>query len=283
MRTVLSVPAVLALASLTTPAVAQVRLDGPTSVLWHDKLGGWLVSNVSGPPTAKDGRGWLTFIPARDRKVPPIWMDGFDAPKGMAVVGDRLYVADIDTVVVVDVANRSVEKRYPVPGARSLRGVAAGPGGDLYVTDTLTDTIYKLPAGGAPEKFLKSAALEGPTALVVDGAELAVAAWGKIRDASTLATSTPGRILRVDLQSRRVRPLGSGERLGQLDGLANAGYAYIVADRGRGRLLSVSPAGTVTVIREGFKGCAGLAVNAASRVIAVPEADGPNVVFLPLK
>ena len=281
MKTVWCGPAFLVL-GLTTSAAAQVRLDGPASVLWSEPLGGWLVSNVSGPPTAKDGRGWLSFIPARDRKVAPTWMEGFDAPKGMAAVGGRLYVADIDTVVVVDVASRSVEKRYPVSGARSLRGVAAGPGGDLYVSDTLRDTIYKLPAGGAPVLFLKSSMLEGPTALVVDGAELAVATWGKNGDASKPATRPTGRILRVDLQNRRVQPLGSGERIGQLDGLAKFGDAYIVMDRGRGRLLSVSPAGTVTVIRERFKGGAGLGVHPASRVVAVPEAEGPNVVFLPL-
>jgi hypothetical protein len=282
MKVALRVPAVFVLASLTTSAAAQVRLDGPTSVVWHGRLGGWLVSNVAGSPVGKDGRGWLSFIPQRDAQAEPIWLQGFNAPNGIAVVDDRLYVVDIDEVVVVNVGNRSVERRYRVPGARFLKGVTADPGGDVYVSDMLADTIHRLPGGGAPELFLSVPALHGPTSLLVDGSNLVLATWGVITEASSLKTRTPGRVLQVNLKTRQITTFGPGEGIGNLDGIVKDGDRYVVTDRPRGRVLAVSAGGITTVFKREFKGCAGLGFNPATRLLAIPEADAANVAFLPL-
>jgi hypothetical protein len=282
MRVRLAVPALLLLAGPPASATAQARLDGPTTVVWHGGLDGWLVSNVAGSATAKDGRGWLSFIPRRDAKVPPVWVEGFNAPSGMAVVGDRLYVADIDEVLVVNVGSRSIERRHRVPGARLLQGVTADPGGDVYVSDLLANKIHRLPAGGAPTLFVGLSALQGPAGLLVDGSDLVVASWGVITEPSSLKTRTPGRVLRVNLETRKVTPFGPAEGIGNLAGIVKDGARYVVTDRTRGVVLAVSADGVSPLFKREFKGCAGLGFNPATRLLAIPEADAANVLFLPL-
>jgi sugar lactone lactonase YvrE len=200
----------------------------------------------------------------------------------MATLGDRLYVADATSVVVIDIGKRAVERRLRMPGARLLHGIAADPGGDLYVSDFLRNAIYRVARGEVPEVFIASRRLESPTALAIQGPHLIVATWGVITDPSTLTTRTPGRLLRVKLGSKDISPIAD-RPLGHLDGLQVSDGAYLVSDRLAGKLLRISPEGTVTLVRGGLRGPAGLGLNPQRGIVAVPEREANNVVFLSLK
>ena len=88
------------------PAAAAVEpgLRQPESALWDSAGGVWLVSNVSGSPLARDDDGFISRLDVMGRPVLWRWIDGADtavalnAPKGMAIKGDTLFVADIDVV-----------------------------------------------------------------------------------------------------------------------------------------------------------------------------------------
>ena len=58
-----------------------------------------------------------------------------NAPKGMAIVGDTLWVADIDAVRGFNRKSGALVANIAVPGAKFLNDVTAGPDG-LYITDT---------------------------------------------------------------------------------------------------------------------------------------------------
>jgi hypothetical protein len=199
----------------------------------------------------------------------------------MAVVGERLFVADGTDLAIVDIATRSVQKRMAMPRARQLHGVAAGAEGEAYVSDTLRNAIYRVPRGGVPEEFLGSDRLQGPTGLAVDGGDLIVATWGAITDPVTLATRAPGRLFRIGLRSKAVAPIEGGPT-GNLDGLALGDGCYYVTDRSAGKLMKYSPAGGTTVVREGMRGPGGIGLEPRRKIVAVPQRDGNNVVFLTL-
>ncbi len=76
------------------------------SVLEYD--GGMLIANFGSSelnPLNNEGKGYVKFY--KDGEMTDfIVADGnINAPKGMAVVGDRLYIADVNKVLVYDVAN----------------------------------------------------------------------------------------------------------------------------------------------------------------------------------
>jgi sugar lactone lactonase YvrE len=115
----------------------------PESVLWDAEQQTWFVSNINGSPVAKDGNGFISRLTADGAIDSLNFVLGgrggvtLNGPKGMALVGDTLWVADIDAV-------RGFHRRTGAPlatievGAQSkfLNDVATGPDGTLYITDT---------------------------------------------------------------------------------------------------------------------------------------------------
>ena len=75
------------------------------------------VTNVNGEGEAKDGNGFIARVSTDGRMLQREFATGLDAPKGIMLGGDALYVADIDQLVVIDAATGAVRRRVPAPGA----------------------------------------------------------------------------------------------------------------------------------------------------------------------
>src|SRR6187455_2626537 len=88
----------------------------PESV-YFDKAGKVLyVSNIDGEPWGKDGKGSIGKLGLDGKVLAVDWISGLEAPKGMALQGNLLYVADLEQVVVIDVDKGEVASRITVPG-----------------------------------------------------------------------------------------------------------------------------------------------------------------------
>ncbi len=115
----------------------------PESVLWDAEQQVWFVANINGSPVAKDGNGFISRLTA-DGLVDSLHfvLGGrggvtLNAPKGMALVGDTLWVADVDAL-------RAFNRKTGVPvatielgsQAKFLNDVVVGPDGTIYITDS---------------------------------------------------------------------------------------------------------------------------------------------------
>src|SRR5690606_21634879 len=90
------------------------------------------------------------------------------APKGMAIKGDTLFVADIDTVRMFHRETGAVLGARGVPGATFLNDIAVGPDGTVYVSDSGlrggaqglesagTDAVYRFGPDGAPQAVART-------------------------------------------------------------------------------------------------------------------------------
>lgn len=108
----------------------------PESVLWDSTLDVYFVSNINGNPTAKDGNGFISVVEPAGTIRDSVFIKGLNAPKGMAVVGDTLWVADIDVIRGYNARTEAPVATVQVPGAVFLNDIAAAPDGSLYITDT---------------------------------------------------------------------------------------------------------------------------------------------------
>jgi sugar lactone lactonase YvrE len=118
-------------------------LDVPESVRYDAELDVFYIANINGNPSQKDNNGYIARVHADSTGAVTRLVEGgkkgatLNAPKGLALRGDTLFVADID---VLRMFNRrtgapmgSVDLR--AQRATFLNDVAAGPDG-IYVTDT---------------------------------------------------------------------------------------------------------------------------------------------------
>ena len=149
----------------------------PESVLYDPKADLYLVANIQGDPSARDGNGFISCISPEGEVIALKWIDGqaegvtLNAPKGMALTGERLFVADIDVVRVFDRENGAPLDEIVVQGARFLNDVAADEGGTVYVTDTATGVLYRIKPDGSLEQ---AGQVESPNGIQVRGGTILV-------------------------------------------------------------------------------------------------------------
>ncbi|MFQ6017617.1 MAG: SMP-30/gluconolactonase/LRE family protein [Kiloniellaceae bacterium] len=245
----------------------SVRYDPARDVLY--------VSNVNGSPVEKDGNGYISKLAPDGRVIEDRWVSGLDAPKGMAVLGDRLYVSDIDQLVEIDIGAGRVAGRYPAPGAKFLNDVTADAAGRVYVSDMMDDAIYRL-EGGTFSLWLKNEALTSPNGLVAEAERLLVAAWGVRTEG--FATKTPGQLKTVSYGSRAVASLGEGAPVGNLDGLEPDGSGrYLATDWMSGALFRIDPSGQAELLLDLNQGSADLGYIAPRKLAVIPMMNDGKV------
>lgn len=262
--------------------LVSLDFDAPESAFWDAAKNVWYVSNMGDTnATQADGVGWISRLDASGKMLDARWVDGLDAPTGMAMVGSRLYVADIDKIVPIDIdasGAGTALTAIPVTGAQLLNDMAAGTDGTLYFTDTLTNTVHRIVSGQAPEVFVQDAKLKNPNGILVEDSRLVVASVGSFTDLTDVAP-----IWAIDLGSKAITQIGTLE--GKFDGIAliQAG-AYIVSDF-RGELRFLDDAGEGFVFRnvtsvDYLKSAADIGLDPVGKILAIPDVFGNSVVFV---
>lgn len=275
------------------PAVpSQVAVtDGfstPEAVLWDAEQQVWFVANINGNPAAKDNNGFISRLNA-DGAIDSLGFirggrDGvtLNGPKGMVIVGDTLWVADIDAV-------RGFNRRTGAPvgsvefgkQARFLNDIAIGPNNVLYVTDTGLEATAQGINHAGPDKIftitnrlvalaIEGAFLNGPNGIIWDAPNnrfIVVSFAG-----TTLLGWKPGETT-VDTVA-----IGAG----QLDGVEIVNGDLLVSSW-TDSTLSLVKDGTVTKLVHGVASPADLGVDQTRGIVAVPIFLGTTVEFWRMK
>ncbi len=119
-------------------------LKVPESVM-YDKANQILyVANINGKPTEKNNMGFISKV-TLDGKVDTLkWIGGMNAPKGMGIKDNMLYVTDIDRIHAIDKNKGHIIKTYDVSDAKFLNDIAIDTKGNVYITDMVTKRVLIL-------------------------------------------------------------------------------------------------------------------------------------------
>lgn len=122
-------------------------LKVPESVILDAKNQRLYVSNIDGKNAwEKDGKGSVSLLTLSGRVFNPVWVTGLHAPKGMSMFQDFLILADVDSVVIIDVIKAQVIKKIFVEGAKALNDLVCDKRGNMYVTDSKENKIFYIDA-----------------------------------------------------------------------------------------------------------------------------------------
>lgn len=170
---------------------AVTGLSGPESVRYDPAEDVYFISNFNGVLTSKDDNGFISRVRADGSMDSLRFIAGgrngvtLNAPTGIAIVGDTLWVADVQTARAFDKHTGAplVAVTFAGLGARMLNDVAVGPHGDIYITDTGIrlaangaiqhpgpDRVYRIGPRLKPIVALQSEALAGPNGIAWDSA-----------------------------------------------------------------------------------------------------------------
>ncbi len=148
----------------------------PESVILDKKRDILYVSNLNFEPRKKDGNGFISKIDKTGKIIELSWIEGLSSPKGMAIVADTLFAADVDEVVVMDIPAGKIIRKIPITGAGMLNDITSDNEGSLYISDTDANKIHKYSGGEISEWLIDG--LNGPNGLLFDGERLLVASQG---------------------------------------------------------------------------------------------------------
>lgn len=241
----------------------------PESALYDGERNIIYVSNVNGGPTDKDGAGHISRLSLNGKMQDTEWVVGLNAPKGLGQHGDLLYVSDIDQLISINVDTGKVVDSWEAEGAKFLNDLAVDDDGRVYVSDMLTSSIYKLDDGRLA-LWLQDDELQHPNGLQIDGNSLVVAPWGKELQ-EDFSTKVLGHLIAVDLTSKLISAVGSGEPVGNLDGLEPDGKGnWLATDWMAGALYRIDDSGAAELLMDMNPGSADIGVVNSKGIVLVP-------------
>src|SRR5690349_13132559 len=239
----------IAACSKTAPTPKlPITVDGlstPESAVHDPAADVYLVTSIEGSPFAADGHGYVTRISPDGKVLAARWIDGLDAPKGIAVGGDLIAVADLATLRRFDRKTGGAVDVIAIPGATFLNGVEPdGDRGDFFVSDSGMKGIAEDP-GMAPTgtDAIHRVARDGTITTVARGPELAMPNGLAIRDGALSFVGFAGKgVITVH---------GTSSDVGAsfLDGLViTADGCAIVSSMERQAVLAARPGATFVAV-----------------------------------
>ncbi|HEX4682563.1 MAG TPA: SMP-30/gluconolactonase/LRE family protein [Gemmatimonadaceae bacterium] len=262
----------------------------PESVRYDPELDVYYISNINGNPSQHDNNGFIAIL--RADSISPsgapmkMLVEGgkngvtLDAPKGLALSGDTLWVADINHVRAFDrkTGAKLADIDLTEQKATFLNDVAIGGDGSVYVTDTGiafnatggqthpgTDQIFKI--SGGRTSVLRPDSLYSPNGIT----------WDKANSRFILGGFAAKGVQAWKEGDKQPTTLADGP--GQYDGVE------VLAD---GRILVSSWAdGTVNVVQNGklsklvgdVSAPADIGVDTKRNVLAVPRFNDGKIDF----
>lgn len=229
--------------SQDTLVATVAGFSGPEAVRYDPEQDVYFVGNFNGPGDAGDNNGFISRLRA-DGKVENLrFIAGgakgvtLHAPRGMFIVGDTLWAADVGAVRGFDRRTGAqiaiVDFAALEPGF--LNDVAAGPDGALYVTDTPKNRIYKV-VGRTPSVAVEDTSLGRPNGITWDasGNRFIVVPFG---GRQALFGWRPGR---SGLEVIATPPGGHYDGVEMMDGgrilvASQADSSLLIVDRGQPR------------------------------------------------
>ncbi|MEZ5198654.1 MAG: hypothetical protein R2764_20390 [Bacteroidales bacterium] len=222
---------IVTLSQATQPVSAQMEIDKPQvvaekvwatadllttceSVCYNPSDKTLFASCIDGNPTEKDRNGFISRLSLTGEILQLKWIDGLNAPKGMGIFNNKLYVTDIDEIVEIDIENAVIIKKYAVAEAKFLNDITVDFEGSIYVSDMATAKIHRIKKG-VLETWFTNSELQGPNGLFYEDKEILI--------------GTKNGIFSVRIEDKRIWQL-IGDT-GGIDGLEADGKGnYIISD-----------------------------------------------------
>ena len=268
--------------------VAGAGLQGPRAIVYDAAADVYLVSNVNGNPLEEDENGFVSRISPDGEVLALEWIPNqgsasrIDAPKGMAIRGDTLFITDIRCVRIADRESGDIHETRCLGDVTSLTGIDVAEEGSFFVSDSgyelangesvpsSSDALYRLTfrANQAGGTLARGADLNHPQGVAVGSRGIFVATAG-------------GDLLRFTPAGERTSILSSPEQV--FEGVvftAGGGFAY--SSSADGAVYLVDGTGAVSVLIGGIDAPGDLGYDPMRNRVLIPLFSENRLLFVDL-
>jgi hypothetical protein len=214
---------------------SDTLLRTPESVLIDRQRNILYVSNVNLNPWEKDGNGFISKLDMEGNITELKWIEGLHAPKGMGILGNSLFIADIDALVEANIETGEIINQIQFEGEPQLNDISVGQNGVVYVSGSNSQKIYALENGKVSEYF------QGE-----EGERFNGLFWEK--DRMLLITSASSQFKEISHKGKEVNIIA--EDMGHGDAIAPVGDGGYLTTSWAGKIFYISPDGETTILSD---------------------------------
>lgn len=262
--------------SLSSEAAQITGLETPYSFVGDPSGKEYFISNINGEPEVRDNNGFITKLNTEGKVTNLKFIQGgvgeisLHAPKGLALVGAVLYVADLDQLKGFDKSTGkqliTVSFSSPSRSQVSLTDVTASQAGLLYVSDQSGNSIYRITPSDnhRVDLLIHDDRLAGPAGLAVHPKtnHLIAVSWDK------------GKILEITPDGHLTELEANGFFTSRFQNLSGVDFDQwgnmYVSDFTKGKIWRMTRDNRFQVIAEYLLAPADIAIDRTNNLILVP-------------
>ncbi len=244
---------------ISLPAFAQY--SRPESAVFDGGVGRWLISNAgNGRILSQTVDGNITNFATN-----------IDSPKGLTIVDDTLYVADVTRIRAYRLSTRAALYNVNVANSTSLNDVVSD-GEYLYVTDMVRHRISRMSLASHQVETYVDADINSPNGLYFERENNRLILVSQRENSPIQA---------VNLEDGSVSTIRNTQ-LTELDGIARDGNGnYYISSWGSGAIYRFeADFSNQTMIAEGFDGPADIFYNQRDNILGIPVMSAHRFVLL---
>ena len=225
----------------------------------------------------KDGDGQISVVDKKGNVR--VFATGMDDPKGLAIIGDKLYVADKNRILEVkkDGTWQVYGAQMAFPGTPVfLNDLVADKQGNLYVSDSgdlkSGGQIYKIDKNGVVTLVVdsKNTDILAPNGLLVEG-----------RNQLLEVDFESGILYRLNLTTGATTKMATGFNGG--DGIVKTKAGKIIISDWKTGVIYELVASKARVIKDGYKAAADIALMNDGTTLMVPDMKAGELDFIDIK
>lgn len=207
---------------MTVQWETPVKLQMPESVCYDSSNDVLYISNF--------GADYISKVSLNGEIIEHKWVTGLARPTGLSLFKNKLYAADRQGLVEIDIETAKILQKYPMPDVGFANDVAVHSSGDIYISDSQKNIIYRF-KDGKMEIWLESDEVLDPNGLYAEQDKLIV---GTSRDGCFKAVNYADKSIQTLLR------LGAGAIM---DGVKPDGRGRFIMGDWNGRLYRVAETG----------------------------------------
>ena len=232
----------------------------------------------------KDGDGQITVIDKNGEAK--VFAQGLDDPKGLAIVGKDLYVADNHRVIKITPDGKTsvfvAAEAFP-DAPQFLNDLESDAAGNIYVSDSgdlkgVGGAVYKINPQGKVTTVIngkQDARVLAPNGLLM----------GKTPNCIMVVDFVSGVLYRLDMKKNALIEVAKG--FGGGDGIVKGKKdQFYVSDWKNGKVFSVKlekgAVANAELVKEGFAAAADIAPSLDGKFLLVPDMKAGELVYLPI-
>ena len=278
MRTVRLFSFIFILLIIFLESVSAFEVQGlktPESFIADPSIGNYFISNINGGgPGGKDDDGFITKLDKDGKVINLIFVDGknkdiiLNAPKGLDIIGNILYVSDIDFVRGFDKETGKLlyDLDFKAFNPSSLNDLTHDSQGNLYVSDWIGNFIFTIETRNNHKVSVvaKGNTLGGPNGLNIHP---------KTNKLINVTWET-GKVQEID-SSGSIKILVEDKRFKTLDGIDfdNNGNMFVSSFTG-GEVYKITPDLKVDVFLKGLTSPADINIDKKNNLLLIPSFEG---------